>query len=121
MLDEFRVRSLRSLAPLLALLASCAAPRVTAGDDPRFDTARACLATATWIDRIDSGHAVAIGPDGRSERLPIAALPADAREGTVLVDGRPSPLCAARIRAYGRALRGLNANAGDTSNALRLQ
>ncbi|TNF25666.1 MAG: DUF3006 domain-containing protein [Deltaproteobacteria bacterium] len=103
-------------------LASCVPPPARSVRlDPAWDDARACVSSATWIDRVEGDLAVAIGADGHAATIPLGHLPRDVRAGSVLVDGVPSPRCAARIRAYGRALRGLNVNAGDTSNALRLQ
>lgn len=108
---------------IVACVVACATSPGTppVSRDPTFDDARACLASATWIDRVEGPIAVAVGPDGAARALPLAELAFGTHEGSAILDGVPSPRCEARIRAYVRALRGVNAKAGDTSNAVRLQ
>ena len=99
---------------------ACATPAPVA-HDPAWDDARACLAVVTWIDRVEGDRAVAVAPSGASRAIPIALMPAGASEGAALVGGAPDGRCQAHIRAYVRALRALNASAGDTSEVLRLE
>ncbi|PKN59123.1 MAG: hypothetical protein CVU56_02015 [Deltaproteobacteria bacterium HGW-Deltaproteobacteria-14] len=107
---------------IAACLIACALPAARpASRDPAFDDARSCLGVATWIDRVEGPLAVAIDPQGAARVLALVDLAPGAHEGSALVNGAPSPRCEARVRAYLKALRGVNANAGDTSNALPLE
>jgi hypothetical protein len=72
------------------------------------------------IDQIEGSRAVLVGEHGEVVGAAIEDLPEGAREGDVLVDGRPDPTERARLEAEAEALRRQLAR-GDVGADLSLE
>jgi len=86
-----------------------------------------CIARMAWLDRLEGRQAVWLTMDevgdpmgtGPPNGSAMRSLPA--REGDIVVDGRSSVFCAARVVAYVRALRARRVQAGDNAEEILLR
>jgi hypothetical protein len=110
------------MSPWLHILIGCvligactSAPRSTGSED--LDR---CLTRMRWLDRHEGDLAVWIDSNGSEHLIEDAVRSRSAREGDVEVEGRASPLCAARVRAYVSRLRAGRVQASDNGKDVLL-